>query len=703
MGDGVHNSVSGGESGTVVQAGQVHGDVHVHAPAPPARPVPRQLRPVPATFTDREAALQALDALLDGPPGETAPVVMISGTDGVGKRTVAAKWAHRNVGRYPDGQLVVRLRAGAPGGAAPVAEAARSLLRSLGLGDDSAALPWAEEELLGLWRSVAATRRLLVVLEDAADAGQVLPLVPAAAGCLLVVTSREPLTPLFAHGAAHQRLGPLPAVHGVQLLARIIGQDRTRRDPGAAAALVEACGGLPLAISLAAADLVLQPDRSLPRSRPLPPAPSRSDDPVHLAAAAAYARLPEDSARFLRLLGFVPAPDLDVAAGAAATGTTRQQAQYHLRELAARSLLDTAGRAPVRGDLYTMRHPVRTHVTGTSTTTAAQDAAHAVTGYLDHLVATARATAQLLTPHHRVLPRTYGRPSEPVRFTTRREALDWLEAIAPAVPPALAAGAALGLHQMVCVLASDLWPLLHYHRDSDLWISVYETGLRSATVWGDRMAIREMSSSLALGLVAAERHEEAVAHYRRAADIASADNDPGGIAQYSSGTGAALHDAERYAEADSFLAYAITLYRELGDHRGAGLAGILLGSATARQGNTTLGVALLHQARTDLTALQPPDPLNSARSLAYLGEAHSLDGRHDLAVTTLTQARHAFAAIGHRHWQARTTEFLGQDAERSGLPDAATAWYTASLTQYQALRSSRDTNRLEHHLRRVQP
>ncbi|KOV12366.1 hypothetical protein ADK60_32220 [Streptomyces sp. XY431] len=698
MGGGeVRNTVDSSSVATAVQAGTITGGVHLH-PGPPSLPVPvpRQLAPVPAVFTDREEALRSLDAVLGRAPADgTAPVVVITGPDGVGKRALATKLGHQIADRYPDGQLVTRLRAHSPGGPATAAETARSLLRSLGLGDH-APLPWTEQDLLGLWRSETARRRVLVVLEDAADAGQVLPLIPAAPGCLLVVTSRDPLPALLAHGAVHHRLEPLAAEHGLRLLSRIVGEERTGRDPQGAAALVGFHGGMPLAIALAAADLVLQPDLPLRVGLPAP-SPSgatRSDNPVRHAVDTALAHLSPQEAGFLQRLALVPAPDLDLASGAAATGTTRDQARVLLTELAARGLLDTAHRVAVRGDLYTVRPAVRSAAIGVGAPArlAADDAC---TGYLTHLLQAARACAQLLTPHHRVLPRpSLGRPVEPVRFTNRHEALAWLEAIAPAVGAAMITAVDRCDPAIACALASDLWPLFHYHRDVSMWIIVYEAGLRAALRWGDPMAIREMSSTLALGLVAAERHSEAATHYSRAAALAHVAGDRAGVAQYTSGIGAALHDAELYDEAQSFLGEALSLYNDLDDRRGAGLAGMLLASAAARQGHVDFALPILRMARTDLTSLQPPDPLNAARALAYLGEGYSLAGQHDLAAATLVQARREFADLGHRHWIARTAEFLGQAAERSGQSDVALGWYTASHDQYMRLSSIRDVKRL---------
>ncbi|WP_459649290.1 tetratricopeptide repeat protein [Kitasatospora sp. Ki12] len=638
-------------------------------------------------FTDREEVLRALDGVLGRAVVETAPVVVVTGPEGVGKRSLAAKWSHRNAPRYPDGQLVARLRASTPGVPASTAETVRSLLRSLGLGEH-VPLPWAEQDLLGMWRSETAGRRLLVLLEDAACAEQVVPLVPAEPDCLVVVTSCSPIPALAARGAHHHHLGPLATAHAVQLLGRILGEDRVRAEPDAAEALARACDGMPLALGLAAGEAVLTPDRPLASHPVLTAAPEL--DSVPMAIAVACAALPDSEARLLRLATLIPAPDLDPLTVAAATATPAAHTRHLLGELASRHLLEHAGHQPVRGDVYRIRPGVRELFRSADDTRLL-----IVQRCLDYLIATAQETVQRLTPHHRVLPRQHRHhPAEPVRITGDRPALDWLEAIAPTIPSALSAARELGEHQALVVLVHDLWPLFHRLRRTDLSIAFHELGLASARIWGHRMAIREMTTTLAISHKRVGEHEEARRFYREALDLAIEDHDPHGIAQCTAGIGATLYETGQYAAAEPELTRATELYADLGDLRGAGLAKTLLGSAAAHQGNTDLGIPLLRQAIADLGSLTPPDPLNVARTKVFLGEAQSLAGEYGLAVTTISEAHREFTDLGHLHWTAYATEFLGQAAERSGFPNAACDWYTASLRQYESLGSTRDAERL---------
>ncbi|MFJ6771597.1 AAA family ATPase [Kitasatospora sp. NPDC091257] len=288
----VSNHIDGTQVHHAVQAGQIR-DIHFH-PAGPPQQVPRQLAAVSRVFTDREHDVAALDKLLSDLPEGTAPVIAITGPGGVGKSALVSHWGRRHAERYPDGQLLVQLRAGGVDGPTPTVETVRSLLR--GLGDrDVDQLPWQESDLRALWRSSAAPRRLLVALEDAVTADQVVPLIPATSTCLVVVTSRSPLPALAALGAHHHQLGPLAPVHAVQLLGRILGEGRVRAEQAAAEALARACEGNPLArthprhraLRRPRRPARRRPRRDPPRLRRRPPGQHR---PRHPAAPAGRRR-----------------------------------------------------------------------------------------------------------------------------------------------------------------------------------------------------------------------------------------------------------------------------------------------------------------------------------------------------------------------------------------------------------------------------
>ncbi|WP_051367448.1 AfsR/SARP family transcriptional regulator [Hamadaea tsunoensis] len=219
-------------------------------------PVPRQLPPDVASFVGRTRELNRIHAALAPTrDGGSPPVVMIYGAAGVGKSTVAIHAAHQLADRYPDGQLYLDL-SGYSTGAAPLSpgESLARLLRTLGV---AAAPSIPVDEAAALFRSAMAERRMLLVLDNAADAVQVRPLRPGGTGCGLVVTGRQPLAGWGDVWAVP--IGPLPVDEAVALLARLAGRDRVGAEPEAAAAIARWCEGLPLALRIAAARLVARP------------------------------------------------------------------------------------------------------------------------------------------------------------------------------------------------------------------------------------------------------------------------------------------------------------------------------------------------------------------------------------------------------------------------------------------------------------
>ncbi|MFI2436543.1 BTAD domain-containing putative transcriptional regulator [Streptomyces sp. NPDC018693] len=214
-----------------------------------APPVPAQLPPAPAHFTGRDDDVRRLLHTLAERTGTGGTqVAVISGMAGVGKSALALQVAHTLRERFTDGQLYVDLHGATPGMAPlPVGEALTALL--LDLGTDPRRIPEHPDAKTALLRSLLAPTRTLVVLDDAAAAAQVRPLLPAGSGCAVLVTSRSPLTAL--DGAHRFPLAPLSAQDSAALLRAVSGRDGL----DASHPLVELTGRLPLALRIVAARL----------------------------------------------------------------------------------------------------------------------------------------------------------------------------------------------------------------------------------------------------------------------------------------------------------------------------------------------------------------------------------------------------------------------------------------------------------------
>ncbi len=304
--------------------------------------VPAQLpRDVPG-FASRDEELARLDR---------GGVAVIHGRPGVGKTALAVHWAHTVAPSFPDGQLFVNLRGHDPT-LAPMStvEALGRLLGSLGV-------PWVPvtddpDEGASVWRSAVAGKRLLIVLDDAVRSEQIRPLLPGTPGCSVVVTSRRYLSGLVVRdGAEGIVLDVLPAESSLALLGQVAGVGRVRAEPAAAAAVVAACGHLPLALRLAGAVVAGAPQRRFAELVAELTAGDRltalegltRPSEVESAFELSYRTLDEDAQLLFRRLGLHPGPEISVQIAALLVDLDADAADRLLRILAEAHLVEPAG------------------------------------------------------------------------------------------------------------------------------------------------------------------------------------------------------------------------------------------------------------------------------------------------------------------------------------------------------------------------
>jgi DNA-binding SARP family transcriptional activator/DNA-binding XRE family transcriptional regulator len=415
------------------------------APTAIAPLVPRQLPAAPRYFTGRDGELEALSGLLERDqaeagrgPAEAGGMVVaaLTGMAGIGKTALAVHWAHQAAGKFPDGQLYVNLRGFGPTGqpAAPT-EALCGFLSALGV--PAGWIPGDAAGQAALFRSLLAGRRMLIVLDNALDAGQVRPLLPGSPGCLVLVTSRDRLTGLAAaDGARLVSLGVLGGQQSRLLLARHLGAARAAAEPGAVSELTGLCARLPLALCDAAARAAARP------ALPLAALAARMRDErgrldaletgepatsVRVVFSWSRARLGEPAGRMFRLLGRYAGPDITVPAAASLAGLTRGQAALALAELCDGHLL--AERAPGRYACHELLRAYAAEGTGTGAGTGAE-AEHraAVHRVLDHYLHTADAAAAVLYPGYTRLAGARPLPGVvPEEIVGRGRAAQWFE------------------------------------------------------------------------------------------------------------------------------------------------------------------------------------------------------------------------------------------------------------------------------------
>ncbi|MER5360098.1 BTAD domain-containing putative transcriptional regulator [Streptomyces sp. NPDC002785] len=309
--------------------------------------VPAMLPADVADFTGRRPELEGIAAALcQGGPRHA----VVSGAAGSGKSALAVRAAHRSRRSFPDGQLYADLSGPSERPRSPT-EVLGWFLRAMGVAEHN--LPASPEERGQLYRSLLADRRMLVLLDNAADDRQVRPLLPGAGGCRTLITSRDSFTTL--PGARTVTLGPMGPGEGRRMLSAIVGAERTEAEPDAAARIVELCDRLPLALRIVAARLAAHPHRRLAAAAArLEPEERRLDElragdlDIRAALSCCHRRVTGPVRTALGVLAS-RCPDF-FSAGEAANvlGCLEEEAEDALESLAGTRLLEVSGRVPPR-------------------------------------------------------------------------------------------------------------------------------------------------------------------------------------------------------------------------------------------------------------------------------------------------------------------------------------------------------------------
>ncbi|WP_431683671.1 BTAD domain-containing putative transcriptional regulator [Kitasatospora sp. KL5] len=506
---------------------------HAATPAGETGPADETARPLllprcPPGFTGRERELAALDDAVA--PVTDAPVCLVTGPAGVGKSALVAHWAQRAATAFPDGVLFARLDGFA--GTAPAADPAfvlRDFLLALGARPDD--VPQGSTAAESLYRALLRHRRVLVVLDDAVSYDQVRPLLPGAAGCATVVTSRNRLESLVAADCARplllDRLGPR---QGAALLAGVLGPGRVAAEPVAAGRLVGLCDGLPLALRLTGARLATRPERSLREAaEELHDERQRiallATDDLDLASVlrASVAQLPPTAAEVLGLLAHHFGPDIDLGAAAALTAATPAAARAALERLLAANLLEE--RAHGR---YALHDLVRLY----ARTLGPGPGPGRILPLLDHYLCGAFAASAVAVAGSQPccsLPGDVLLPVLAPEFTDRAEAMTWYARERGTLVAAVAAATAAGHHDRAWRLAALLWPLVVQQPEAE-WEAPLGHALASAAELADADAESRIRTLLGWVLGEQGRHEEAARHLECAPDLARRAGDTEGEA-----------------------------------------------------------------------------------------------------------------------------------------------------------------------------
>ncbi|MFI5754888.1 BTAD domain-containing putative transcriptional regulator [Streptomyces sp. NPDC051569] len=540
-------------------------------PAPPAVPVPAEVpRTLPydlSDFTGRDRELKELLACAEQAGERGTRVVAIDGMGGCGKTSLAVRAAHRLSAAYPDGQLHLDLRGYTPG-EQPVTPTAAldSLLRALGTPGDR--VPEDAAGRTALWRATLVGKRLLILLDNAADVAGIRPLLPTTPGCLVLVTSRARLVDL--DGAEWISIDVMPPEESATLMAETLGARRVAAEPEAAAELARLCGHLPLALRIATARLRNRPrwtlqylaDRLRDETRRLDEL-SSGERSVAATLRLSYQALDEECRTAFRILALHPGGDIDVHSAAALLGAGTRDAEDIL-EL----LLDVHLVQQPEIGLYTFHDLVRSFAQSLRGVPTEENDAAAVERLLGYYLTATEAACEVLFPGRRRRPTGIEESgAELPDLGSADQAQEWFAREHTGLLAAVTLAERRRLDRHTVCLARNVVFQLNARGHLDEFGDLGRVAVSAARRLGDLALLGVSLSNLGVACWKLGRFAEGIEVAEEGRDVAARLGDRHTEAHSESTLGLFNSLLGRFPEALSHLERAITHERELGTAR----------------------------------------------------------------------------------------------------------------------------------------
>ena len=657
-------------------------------------PIPRQLPAAPAPFVGRVDELHRLDTALEV-AGHAATVLIsaIGGAGGIGKTWLALHWAHARRDRFPDGQLFADLHGFGPTGDRVTPGAVlRNFLDALGV--DARRRPADPDAQAALFRSLVAGRRMLLVLDNAADTHQVTPLLPGSETCTVLVTSRNHLPGLISgHGAHHLALDVLPTADARALLTARLGVDRVESEAKAVDDLIKLSGGFALALSVVAAHAHTRPRLPLAvlaaELRDLGLDALDTGDPkssLPTVLSWSLRALPDGQPEVFALLGITPGADTDLFAASALTGLPVPDTRRALLALEDASLLhrDAQGR-------YGMHELIRAYAADTARNLPDSTRHAALTRVVDFYLHTAAAADRLLDPDRQ--PVELEPPSVPARQPADLpEAMAWLDAEHTNVLAAQQVAAAQGRHHVVWQLAWTLYTFHyrrgHHHENLALWLEALAANLP------DPPALVHRHLGIAHAYLG--HHDGATEHLHRALAVAERQ---GNLTEQANTHRQLAWTWERRGDdrqAMSHAHQALDLYRALDQPVGEVRALNQVGWYAVRLGDYDTARAHCLAA---LTANRRHHSTASEADIHHsLGWIEHHTDRHHQAIEHYDRALALFRDVGDTVGVAGTLDHLAEPHAALGHTDQARAAWQETLELYRDQGRTADVERVRKRL-----
>jgi DNA-binding SARP family transcriptional activator/tetratricopeptide (TPR) repeat protein len=636
---------------------------------------PAQLPADLSAFAGREPELSQVAQMLDAADG--GPIVgicAIDGMAGIGKTTFAVHWAHQVAKYFQDGQLYLDLRGfDASGSATSPEHALYTLLCSLGM--PAGQIPDGLDARAGMYRSLLAKRRVLIVLDNARDVRQVRPLLPGSPGCLVIATSRNPLTGLaMTDGARLLRLDLLSLPAASEALERRLGSARIAAEPDAAKEIIRLCGRLPLALAIVAARAAHPGFTLTAIAADLRRTRGRLDgfDAAGVGADArtvfswSYRHLSLQAGRLFRLLSLHPTADIAAAASASLLGVPPDEVGRLIAELTSTALLTE--HQPGR---YTFHDLIRTYARELlASTDTDQERRAALARLLDHYLHSSCAAQAALTPHRGPVILPGPRPGvTPEQFSDHESAMSWFTAERPALNASVRLAAESDFGFPAWKMAMTLREFYRWRGFFYDWMQAMEVALAATVRDADLAGQGHVFRSLAGANFHLNRPDEALRCLERAQAIYVALEYRTELAYLHAMFGEVFTREGKVHLAIEHSQKALALYEEAGYRGGEvraiadiGIAHSALGEHHEAVPYLERGIALAQEAGTLVL---------EGKTHKELGIVLSKLGHHTKAMKELRRALALLRRLGHRPQEAETLLALGDALSAQGMEDEA--------------------------------
>lgn len=672
-------------------------------PAEPAAVAPHQATQRPAQlptdiadFTGREDQVRhlsdTLSAASDSDSGAVR-IALVAGYGGLGKTSLAIHAAHRVRSQFPDGQLYVDLLGATAHPLAP-GDVLGRFLRDLGI--DGRDIPVDEAERAARYRTALAGRQVLIVLDNARDAAQVRSLLPGSASCAVLITTRSRMPDLASTRLVD--LNVLDDMDALTLFTKVVGDKRAATEPEATAELLDACGGLPLAIRICAARLATRPGWTIrTMANRLRDEHRRLDElavgdlAVRASFEVSFASLPARKrgvapARAFCLLGLWQGPTISCAAAAALFGASDDDATDVLELLVDANLLEC-----VAPDRYKFHDLLRVYAAERALADIPeQERSAAVVRLLTWYLHTADAAGTAVAPNRYNIaidpPSPQSSPASPaspaLSFAGPEDALAWYDGERYNVVAVTRQAASQGLHDIAWRFPPPLWMLFH---SRDNWadsIAAHQIALESARAAGNQLGEAWILNNLGASLGFTEGRE-AVRYLEQAMALRRELGDRQGEAQSANNLADHLARLGRREEGVDMLHRALELNREIGHRYGEAVVLVNLGDALLGLDRPREALPWLHQAYEVFAEVKDPDGLGFAAHAR--GRCYMALGRESEAVDSYHEALASHQSSGNRQRQAVTLRFLGRAHAQAGRIDRASESLAQSAAIYREL------------------